>query len=91
MFKKRLLLILFLVTVLIYAMAVFWSIQDYEEWKKATLERYPPEMKPFVDFYSYVPSGHGTLMIVLGAIIGLVWAIISLILQRIERTSKVEE
>ena len=91
MFKKRLLLIPLLVTVLIYAVAVHWSIQDYAEWKKWKLGSYPPEMRPFVDFYPYILSGHGILMIVLGAIIGLVWTIISLTLQRIERTSKMEE
>jgi len=91
MFKKKLLLIPLLATVLIYSGAVYWSIQDYAEWKKAKLERHPPEIRPFVNFSPYVFSGHGILMMVLGAIIGLVWTIISLILQRIDRTSNVEE
>jgi len=89
--KKKLLLILLLATVLIYSGVVSWSIQDYEEWKKAKLERYPQDIRPFVDFYPYILSGHGILMIVLGAIIGLLWTIISLILQKIERKSNVEE
>jgi len=81
MFKKRHLLILLLATVLIYCGVVYWSIQDYEEWEKANLERippniYPPEIGYQAAFNPYIYSGCGMLMIVLGVIIGLVWPII---------------
>jgi len=64
-------LILLLATVLIYCGAVYWSIHDYEDWKKAELE-----YRPLAVFDHYIISGRGILMIVLGAIIGLVWPII---------------
>jgi hypothetical protein len=76
MFKKRHLLILLLATVLIYSGAVYWSIQDYEEYKNARLERYPPDIRNRVVFDHYIISGRGILMIVLGAIIGVLWPVI---------------
>jgi len=76
MFKKKLLLILLLATVLIYSGAVYWSIQDYEEWKQAKLERFSPEIRHQVTIDPYMLDGRGILMIVLGAIIGLVWLIV---------------
>jgi len=82
MFKKGLLLILFLATVLIYAVAIFGSIQDYEELKKVRLEEYPPEIRPFVDFDPYMSSRQGKFMILFGAIIGFAWLMIVVVLGR---------
>jgi len=69
-------LILLLATVLIYSGAVYWSIQDYEEYKNARLKRYPPDIRNRVVFDHYIISGRGILMIVLGAIIGVLWPVI---------------
>jgi len=82
MFKKRLLLILFLATVLIYVVAVFWSIQAYEEWKRGVLERYPPQVRPYVDFNPYFSSKQGGFMILFGAIMGFAWLMAVVVLGR---------
>lgn len=84
MFKKRLVLILFLTSVLIYIVAVFWGIQAYEEWKKIELERYPTEVRPYVDFNPYFSSNQGKFMILLGAIMGFAWLITVVVLDRFQ-------
>jgi len=75
MFKKRLLLILFLATVLVYAVALFWSIRDYKEMKRSWMERTPPEFKPFREFNLYIATKQGWFMVLLGFPIGLIWVI----------------
>ena len=71
--RKKLLGVLFLITVLIYAVALYQSIQAYEEWKKVKQEEYPPEIRPYVDFDPYMVSMQGNQMILLGAIICIGW------------------
>jgi len=72
---KRLLAIPFLITAVIYSLALYQSIQAYEEWKKVKLEEYPPDIRPYVDFYPYTSSKQGQQMIILGIIIFLGWLI----------------
>jgi len=70
---KRLLVILFLITVVIYSLALYQSIQAYEEWKKVISEEYPPKIRPFVDLDPYTSSKQGQQMIMFGTIICLGW------------------
>lgn len=79
---KELLFTLFLAMVLLYVVAVGWSIQAYEEWKEIELERYPPDVRPFVDFDPYVSSRQGGFVIVLSAILGIAWLTAVVVLDR---------
>jgi len=82
MLRKRMLVVLLLITVLIYAVSLYQSIQFYEEWKKMRLEEYPPELRPYVDFGPYTGSIQGSQMILVGAIIGIGWLTVITILSR---------
>ncbi len=73
MLMRKLLLILFLATVLLYVVAAGWSMHAYEESKAIELVRYPPDVRPFADFGPYVSSRQGGFMIVLGAMLGTAW------------------
>lgn len=79
MFKYRLLLILFLATILIYVAALFWSINDHQEWNRRDLERmlenHPPEVVSFVELRRYIETQQGRSMMWLGLAIGLVWVV----------------
>ncbi len=73
MLMRKLLLILFLATVLLYVVAAGWSMHAYEERKAIELVRYPPDVRPFADFGPYVSSRQGGFMIVSGAMLGTAW------------------
>lgn len=79
MFRKRLLLILFLATVLIYGGALFWSVHEYQAWVSGKiemyLEKYPAEMVGFVDFSRFDQTRQGKSMMQLGFAIGFVWVV----------------
>ena len=79
MFKKRLLLILFLATILVYVVALFWSIHNYQEWKRRDIERYlekyPPEIVGFLEISRFDQTRQGKSMVQLGLAIGFVWVV----------------
>jgi len=78
---KRYLAIPFFITVAIYSLVLYQNMQAYEEWKTAELEKYPPETRPYVDFYPYMSSQPGQLMIISGLIILLGWLIAIILLE----------
>lgn len=79
MLKRRLLLIPPLATLLIYTVALFWSIYDYQELKRTDeerlLEKYGPEITGFVDYWPYIETKQGETMVFLGFALGLVSAV----------------
>ncbi len=79
MFKKRLLLILFLATVLVYVVALFWSIHDYQELRRRDIERYVekygPEIVGFIEFSRFDHTIQGKSMFQYGYATGFVWVV----------------
>lgn len=73
-------IIVLFIVIVVYALALFQSINSYERWKKATLEEYRPELRPFIDFSPYISTRQGALMVVLGALIFLGFPVVLLLL-----------
>jgi len=76
--KFPVIIALFIISVVVYALALFQSINDYENWKEAKLEEYRPELRPLIDFSPYISTRQGGLMVVLGTLIFLGFPIVLL-------------
>jgi len=71
-------LVLLTVTV-IYPVALHLDIQRYEAWKQAELEKYPPEIAPYIDFNPYIAGTTGGLLItILGTVIAGSWLLLGI-------------
>lgn len=67
-----------MVSVVVYAIALFQSIGAYESWKEAILED-PPGFRAYVDFSPYIFTRQGGQMTVLGALIFIGFPIVLLL------------
>jgi hypothetical protein len=77
--KKRRLIIAVLVSLtLIYPLTVYYAIQAYQFWRNAGLERYPEELRPFVDPSPFIGSFWGGLTIIFGAFIACSWLLVGI-------------
>jgi hypothetical protein len=79
MAKQRLLLVLFLATVLTYVGTLFWSIHDYQALVsrqiETRLEQYPPDWVSYMDFLWFAQTRQGTALRQLGFAVGFVWLV----------------
>lgn len=82
---------LFSVSVIVYALALFQSVDAYKRWKEAILEEYRPELRPIIDFPPYISTRQGVLMVVLGALVFLGYPVVLLFLSVKRQLSEGEE
>lgn len=73
--RQTVLFLLLLTVTVIYVVALYHSMNAYEDWKRAKLEGYPAQIRPYVDFDPYFSSGQGAPMFMLGVALGLGWFI----------------
>jgi hypothetical protein len=74
--KRKLALFVLLGLTLIYPLTIYYSVQAYElEWT-AALEQYPEELRPYVNFHSFIHSSWGGLTIIFGTVIAVSWLIL---------------
>jgi hypothetical protein len=63
---------------LIYPLTVYYAIQAYQSWIDAGLERYPEELRPYVETNPFIGSFWGGLTIILGAFIACSWLLVGI-------------
>ena len=78
MSKRRIIFILLLALTLIYPLVFYYSVQAYEQECAAALERYPEELRPYVDYGPFTGSLSGFIAILFGASIAVSWFILFL-------------
>jgi cytochrome oxidase Cu insertion factor (SCO1/SenC/PrrC family) len=70
--------IMLLILTAIYPVAVYLSVQKYEDWKRAQLEILPPQIARIADFDRY--GRETTLLIFLvGPVLAICWIVLFLI------------
>jgi hypothetical protein len=75
--KRRLVLVALLILTALYPFVVNWAVQAFESWNTAALERYPEDLRPYVDHDFFVSSHWGSFVIVLGAFIAVSWLLLA--------------
>jgi len=76
--KRQVIFILLLGLTLIYPLIANYFVQTYRAERAAALERYPPEIRLYIDFHPFTGTVNGFLTILFGAIIVVSWFILFL-------------
>jgi len=71
----RKLTILLIVASLVYVAFAWFRSLSYQDWMREQLLAYPEQMRPFVDFAPFHGSREGVLLVVAGALLGMVWVL----------------
>jgi len=60
---------------LVYITVVWFRSLSYQDWIREQLLAYPEQMRPYVDFAPFHGSREGVLLVVVGALLGMVWVL----------------
>jgi hypothetical protein len=73
--KLRKLTVLLIAASLVYVAFAWFRYLSYQDWIREAYLSYPESMRPFVDFMPFHSSREGSLTIVGGALLGIVWVL----------------
>jgi len=60
---------------LVYIAFAWFRYWSYQDWMREQILSYPEQIRPFVDFTPFHSSREGTLIVVVGALLGIVWVL----------------
>lgn len=79
MHLRKVVIVLWIFLTVAYATGLYVSIQNYNSWCEQELLKYPPEVRPYIDFRPYPASESGRVMMVFGSAIFVVWVLLLVI------------
>ena len=73
--KSRLAGLILLSVTIVYVIAIYVSIQNYNAWREEKLLECPVEIRPYVDFDPFWATKLGSFMVLISFAIGFCWVL----------------
>ena len=76
MHLRKVAILIWIFLTIAYVTGLYVSIQNYNSWCEQELLKYPPVVRPYIDFHPYFASESGRIMVVFGVAIFVVWVLL---------------